>query len=382
MGEGDELRKIPKPDSAETTYWGKYILLELRKDWNDWKAGSLLIGDLEAVMSCKDENKPPFEALFTPSATCFLQYFITTRTCVVVNMLDNVVSKLEQYSLVKGKWQKKSIDAPSPGTLGISSMKDDFLEQDPFGESFFVTYRGFLSPTTLYQYSTDSDEKSKVKALKPFFDATGMKAEQYHATSKDGTKIPYFAVFPAEKQETYNTLLYGYGGFEISETPFYSGTFGRSWLSKGGVFVLANIRGGGEFGPAWHQAGLKKLRQNCYDDFIAIAEDLISRKITTAEHLAIEGGSNGGLLVMAVAVQRPDLFKAVVCQCPLLDMKRYSKLLAGNSWMEEYGDPDTEDWEYMQKWSPYHNIRDVKLPNILFTTRLSHVYFVCVCGFV
>jgi len=198
-----------------------------------------------------------------------------------------------------------------------------------------------------------------------------MKVDQYEAVSKDGTKIPYFIVMPKgfEANGKNPTMLYGYGGFEISLLPTYSGTVGSSWVGRGGVYALANIRGGGEFGPGWHQAAMQEKHQNAFDDFIAVAEDLVKRKVTAPEHLGIVGGSNGGLLVGACFVQRPELFNAVVCQVPLLDMKRYNKLLAGASWMAEYGDPDTDDWEYMKEWSPYQNLdADTDYPKVLFYT--------------
>jgi prolyl oligopeptidase len=165
-------------------------------------------------------------------------------------------------------------------------------------------------------------------------------------------------------------LLYGYGGFEVPMTPSYSAAIGTGWLEWGGAFVLANLRGGGEFGPEWHQAATREGHQRSFDDFIAVAEDLVARRITSPRHLGIMGGSNGGLLVGATFVQRPGLFRAVVCQVPLLDMKRYSKLLAGASWMGEYGDPDKpEDWAFISKYSPYQNVKaGVKYPRVLFTT--------------
>lgn len=196
--------------------------------------------------------------------------------------------------------------------------------------------------------------------------------EQFEAISKDGTRIPYFLVQSKGMKidDSNPTLLYGYGGFESPQLPYYSGTLGTAWLERGGVYVLANIRGGGEFGPKWHRSALKENRQRCFDDFIAVAEDLIKHKITSRRHLGIMGGSNGGLLVGAVFTQRPELFNAVVCQIPLLDMKRYNKLLAGASWMAEYGNPDIpEEWAYIQKYSPYHNVfPDKKYPQVFFYT--------------
>jgi prolyl oligopeptidase len=199
-----------------------------------------------------------------------------------------------------------------------------------------------------------------------------MSVDQYEVASSDGVMIPYFVVKPAgfTADGANPTLLYGYGGFENSMLPSYLGSRGPSWVSRGGVFVLANIRGGGEFGPAWHMAAVKENHQRNFDDFIAIAEDLIARKITSPDHLGIMGGSQGGLLVGGSFVQRPDLFKAVVCQVPLLDMKRYNKLLAGASWMAEYGNPDTEDWEYIKPWSPYQNLDPkASYPEVFFWTN-------------
>jgi prolyl oligopeptidase len=205
-----------------------------------------------------------------------------------------------------------------------------------------------------------------------FFNAEGMKVEQREATSQDGTKIPYFLVTPkGYKADGKNpTLLYAYGGFEISMTPRYSGTVGTAWLERGGVYVLANIRGGGEFGPRWHQAALKANRHKAFEDFIAVGEDLVATRVTSTDHLGIMGGSNGGLLVGAAFTQRPDLFKAVICAVPLLDMQRYNKLLAGASWMAEYGDPDKpEDWDFIKTWSPYHNLdADTDYPQVFFRT--------------
>eukprot|EP01034_Spumella_vulgaris_P002784 gene2784-3610_t len=217
-----------------------------------------------------------------------------------------------------------------------------------------------------------NDERETLKTRTPRFKTEGMRAEQLEAVSKDGTKVPYFVVWPANaKPDGKNpTLLYGYGGFEVSLQPSYSGGVGRAWSERGGVYVLASIRGGGEFGPSWHQAATKANKQRSYDDFAAVAEDLIKRKITSPRHLGIMGGSNGGLLVGATFVQRPELFNAVVCQVPLLDMRRYHQLLAGASWMAEYGNPDdAAEWEFIAKYSPYQNVKaGVKYPKVFFAT--------------
>jgi prolyl oligopeptidase len=211
----------------------------------------------------------------------------------------------------------------------------------------------------------------KLKQVESFFDAGGVSVEQAFAASKDGVKIPYFIVRPkAAKAGPQPTLLYGYGGFEISLLPFYSGSVGRAWLQRGGIYVLSNLRGGGEYGPAWHQAAIKANKQRSYDDLAAIAEDLVRRGVTTPRRLGIQGGSNGGLLTGAAFVQRPELYGAVVSQVPLLDMRRFHKLLAGASWMAEYGNPDlAEEWAWISKYSPYQNVKaGRKYPPVLFTT--------------
>jgi prolyl oligopeptidase len=239
-------------------------------------------------------------------------------------------------------------------------------------DDYFMTVTDFLTPSSLYFGTLGKAGREKVKSLPEFFNTSGLEISQHEATSKDGTRVPYFQV--SRKGLTLDgshaTLLYGYGGFEISMLPSYSAGVGASWLEKGGVYVLANIRGGGEFGPRWHESARKANRQRAYDDFIAVAEALIARKVTSPAHLGIQGGSNGGLLMGVMLTQRPDLFKAVVCQVPLLDMRRFNKLLAGASWMAEYGDPDVpEQWAYISKYSPYQNVRSGrKYPRTLFMT--------------
>jgi len=238
-------------------------------------------------------------------------------------------------------------------------------------DNFFFTYMDFLTPSSLYLVRPGA-QPLQVKSSPAWFDSDGMTVAQYEATSKDGTRIPYFVVMPKdfEADGSNPTMLNAYGGFEVSRTPRYSGALGTAWVARGGVYVLANIRGGGEFGPKWHQAAVQEKHQTNFDDFIAVAEDLIARKITSPAHLGIIGGSQGGLLVGGAFVQRPDLFKAVVCEVPLLDMKRYNKLLAGASWMSEYGNPDTDDWEYMKLWSPYQNLQPgVDYPDVFFWTN-------------
>jgi prolyl oligopeptidase len=234
-----------------------------------------------------------------------------------------------------------------------------------------MTSTDYVTPTTLYLGEVGRSPAA-IKRTPAFFDASGLVISQHFATSKDGTRVPYFMVARSDqKTDGKNpTLLYGYGGFEISLTPGYSASVGRGWLTQGGTYVVANIRGGGEYGPRWHQAALKANRLRAYEDFAAVAEDLIARKITSPKHLGIQGGSNGGLLMGNMLTRYPQLFGAVVCQVPLLDMQRYHMLLAGASWMAEYGDPDKpEEWAFIQAFSPYHNVKaEVDYPPVLFTT--------------
>ncbi len=254
-----------------------------------------------------------------------------------------------------GKWTGARLPAPSFGNVSVRST-------DPVSDEFYFSYDSFLSPTTLYAVSP-AGKSTMVKQLPALFNANGLETTQLEATSADGTQVPYFIVMKKGLARDGNnpTLLRAYGGFQVSSLPNYSATTGAAWLERGGVLVLANIRGGGEFGPAWHRAALKENRQRAYDDFLAVAQDLITRKITSAAHLGINGGSNGGLLVGVALTEKPELFGAVVSAVPLLDMYGYTKLQAGASWIGEYGDPQIpEQWAYIPKYSPYQNVSATK----------------------
>jgi len=311
-------------------------------------------------------------ALFTPTPTRSLAGYTTTRSQVLLNVMDNVAGRAEAWRPEGQGWVKQDIAAPYPGTLGLAALHDPQVQGDALAEAFTLAYTDFLTPDSLSLGDTGRAGFERLKTRPAFFDASGMRAEQRFATSKDGTRVPYFVVWPrgASADGDNPTLLYGYGGFQVSQNPWYSGAFGSAWYDKGGVLVVANIRGGGEYGPGWHQAAIKADKQKSYDDFIAVAEALVAAKITRQRRLGIMGGSNGGLLVGAVMVQRPELFNAVVCQVPLLDMRRYHRLLAGASWMAEYGDPDlASDWAVISRYSPYQNVKATqKLPRVLFTT--------------
>jgi prolyl oligopeptidase len=361
----DSLIKMDFPEDAQFDgIFKNQILLELKSDWNPrgeiYNQGSLISIDYDAFLK-GDRN---FLLVYNPGPRESIVSVSNTKDFLLVNKLDNVRGELFKYKLLDGKWDGEKINAPDYGTISVISTDD-------FSDRFFFAYTNFLNPTTLYLYDENGSVK-KIKNLPEFFNATKFEVKQYEAVSKDGTKIPYFIV--QNKNIKYDgknpTLQYAYGGFEVSMNPYYSATIGTEWLERGGVYVLANIRGGGEFGPKWHLSAIKQNRQKAYDDMIAVSEDLIKRKITSSQHLGIMGGSNGGLLVGVMITERPDLYDAVVCQSPLLDMKRYNKLLAGASWMDEYGDPDKpEEWEYIKKYSPYQNVsKDKKYPPILFTT--------------
>ena len=363
--EDGELLKIDIPDDARSGgFFKNQLLVRLKSDWTKseqtYKQGSLISIDYDKYL--KGYRK--FNIIAEPNERSNVVGFSITKNLLFVDMLTNVRTELYQYRFQNGNWHKEKVKAPSLGTFNVVSP-------DEQSDQYFLNYEDFLTPTSLY-YVSDNRERLKAKSLPAFFDSSRLEVKQFEAISKDGTRIPYFLVKPkVMKTDGSNpTLLYGYGGFEITSLPHYSSVLGKVWLERGGVYALANIRGGGEFGPKWHRTALKENRQRCFDDFIAVAEDLIKRKITSPRHLGIRGGSNGGLLVGAVFTQRPELFNAVLCQVPLLDMKRYNKLLAGASWMAEYGNPDIpEEWAYIQKYSPYHNVfPDKKYPQVFFYT--------------
>jgi prolyl oligopeptidase len=376
----EQLVPIDKPQDAQIAFHREHVFIELRSDWKigrkTWPRGALLVGGAEAFL--KGERR--FGALFTPTATRSLAGFAVTRGSVIVNVLDKVASRLQEWRASTSndasgdatQWTKREMAAPYPGQLSVSALYDSSLIDDPMAEQYLLNAADFLSPDSLQLGSTGDDTRERLKSRPGFFDAEGMRVEQRFAPSKDGTRVPYFIIWPkGAKPDAENpTLLYGYGGFEVSMTPFYSGGIGRAWTGRGGVYVLANIRGGGEFGPGWHQAAVKAHKHKSHEDFVAVAQDLIRRRVTQPKRLGIQGGSNGGLLVGAVMVQRPELFNAVVCQVPLLDMQRYSHLLAGASWMAEYGDPDKpEEWAWISPYSPYQNVKaGVRMPKVLFTT--------------
>ena len=375
--EGSSLKPVPKPADAQVTFWKERALMRLRSDWKQgervWPAGSLLVMSAAALM----EGKPDPVALFTPTAQRSLAGYTTTATSVVLSVMQDVTGRLEVRRPEGNGWTTRTIPVPNTGTLSVAALHDPSVDGDEWAESLLVSYTDLLTPESLLLARADRAGLENLKARQGLFSTQGLRLDQRFAVSKDGTRIPYFIVEPTgpRTKGPKPTLLYGYGGFDISMRSTYSGGIGRGWLARGGVYVVANIRGGGEYGPTWHTSAIRENKQRSYDDFIAVAEDLIKTGVTTPAQLGIRGGSNGGLLVGAVMVQRPDLFGAVVCQVPLLDMRRFHRLLAGASWMAEYGNPDLEaDWAFISRYSPYHNIPPAsgdgarKLPAMLLIT--------------
>jgi prolyl oligopeptidase len=365
--QGGTLTKIAKPDDADTNAWRQWLLIKLRTPWKvvdkTYPAGALLAARFDDFLAGKRE----MDVVFEPTPRTSLSHYSTTRSAVILNVLDNVRSKVVTARPGASGWAMTPMtDLPEFGSIMAHAV--DELESD----DYWLNVTDFLTPASYFLGDLDGKSAEKLKQAPSFFDASPIVVSQHEAVSKDGTRIPYFEVAPRDLvlNGSTPTLMTGYGGFEISETPYYDGLLGSGWLERGGVFVLANIRGGGEFGPAWHESAIKENRMRCYEDFSAVARDLIARKVASPARLGCMGGSNGGLLVGNMLSQYPDLFGAIVCRQPLLDMQRYTKLLAGASWMGEYGDPDKpQEWAYIQPFSPYHNVsKDVKYPRTLFTS--------------
>lgn len=377
----EDFIEVDVQEDASVSYVGKFMIISLRSDWEPkpgiyFKKGSLVYVDSDVFLT-KGKESSDFRILFEPTERTAYEGQSITKNYLILSTMDNVKSKMtffkiddDGFTFVGGDKEAKILDR--------SASAVDSTEND----EIWIYASGYTQPSSLSfgdaskVESSDEDTETAylmedLKSLPAQFDATDLTVMQKFATSKDGTEIPYFMVCKKDIKldGTNPTLLYGYGGFEISLGPKYISTVGNAWLDRGGVYVEANIRGGGEFGPSWHQQGLKANRNKCFEDFIAVGEDLVKSNVCTPSTLAARGGSNGGLLMGMMYVLRPDLFGAIHCAVPLLDMKRYHTLLAGASWMAEYGDPDTSDWEFLQNYSPYHLIdKEAEYPPLLVTT--------------
>ncbi|WP_291200769.1 prolyl oligopeptidase family serine peptidase [Hyphomonas sp.] len=366
---------IPLKSSPKGIYKGQF-LFSLEQDWTPdgqdaFKAGDLVAFELEKFLSTR--TLPPVSLVFRPTETQAVDGVAVAKGAALLAISDNVVGKVLRLEPSVGGWTTTPVNLPGAGQVSIAFSDEDET-------AVFLNYEDFLTPSSLLDYDIATGAVTSLKSLPAKFDTTGLKVEQFFATSKDGTRVPYFIIHRADMKldGTTPTLLYGYGGFQVSMTPAYSAVMGRNWLEQGGAYVMANIRGGGEFGPNWHQAGLKLNRQRIYDDFIAVGEDLVARKVTAPEHLGIMGGSNGGLLMGVMLNQRPDLWNAVVVQVPLLDMLRYHLLLAGASWVDEYGSPEVpEERAFLETISPYQNFDPSKaypVPFFVTSTKDDRVH--------
>ena len=366
------FRKVPVPASANVDTHGSQVIITLRNEWLGYPAGAMLAAPSVEFLEAADDAaiKKLITVLFEPTEKCSLDDTGECKSYLILHLLNNVRSELRfwQYSEASKTWSLKHTIRGE----GVASISMDGLTHSRT-DDLFATSSSFTLPTTLSFCHADTPKvQTRLKSLPAFFETADLEEQQFEATSLDGTTVPYFLVSKKgmKLDGTTPTLLYGYGGFEISLTPGYQASTGVAWLEKGYAYVQANIRGGGEFGPTWHQAALKEKRHKAYEDFEAVAKDLVKRGVTCRERLGVEGGSNGGLLTGNMLARSPELFGAIVSAVPLLDMKHYNRLLAGASWMSEYGDPDVADeWEFLRHNSPYHTLAKGKAATpTLFTT--------------
>lgn len=357
---------IAIPSDAEFSTHREWLLIKLSRAWvvngKLYPAGALLAANFDDFLA----GDRRLQVLFTPHGQRALSDYERTRDHLILSIMENVVSHLEVLTPRCDSWQRQSLGNRSM----LSTLSAEGIDEE--SNDYFMTVEGFLQPTSLYLGNLDGDGVERLKQGPHDFDPDRYRVSQHFVRSKDGTSIPYFQIAAKDLQLNGSnpTLLYGYGGFDVSLLPHYLGSDAPSWLERGGVYVVANIRGGGEYGPAWHQAALKQDRHRAFEDFVAVAKDLIARKVTSSPHLGARGGSNGGLLVGNMLTQYPQLFG---CEVPLLDMQRYTSLSAGASWIAEYGDPDDPaQWHYIKTFSPYHNIKaETAYPPVLFYTAIS-----------
>jgi prolyl oligopeptidase len=372
--DGTQVKRLPLP--AKSQLQGMVdgqVLIQTSEAWTSGgvtvPAGSLVAVPLAALRSGGVLTP---QILFAPRPRQSIDSVAATKGHVVLSYNDNVRGRVTVLTPGPKGWTGKAVALPDNATIGIAAASDK-------GDKAYLSVAGFLAPTTLWALNAADPRPVQVKAMPARFDASGLVVEQYEATSTDGTKIPYFIVHRQDMKRDGSTptIMTAYGGFEVPMTPSYAAITGKLWLERGNSFVLANIRGGGEFGPAWHEAGLKTKRQIIYDDFAAVARDIFARKLSSPAKFGIYGGSNGGLLMGVEFNQHPDLWNAVVIQVPLLDMIRYEQIAAGASWVDEYGSVSVpEEKAFLQKISPYANIRKgvaYPAPYIWTTTKDDRV---------
>ncbi|HEX5210008.1 MAG TPA: prolyl oligopeptidase family serine peptidase [Steroidobacteraceae bacterium] len=374
VGADGTTRRIPVPQDAqiEGVTQGQ-LILTLQNAWTvDGRTigkGALVAFPVMAFE--RTGGTQPVSVLYTPGPHAMIDEVSTGRDAVYASVYEDVTGSIREFRPGRPDWSDMRLALPRGGSTSIVSTND-------WGPQAYFSFESFLEPPSLYAYG-GSGSPTLIKAQPTVFDGRDMSVSQYWASSHDGTKVPYFLIRPRKAQGAIPTILYGYGGFQLSLTPWYWNDghkpldAGETWLSHGGAIAVANIRGGGEFGPAWHQAALKYHRQRAYDDFEAVAADIERRNLSTPKQLGIVGASNGGLLVSTVMVERPDLFGAVVCQRPLIDMLRYTHYGAGASWVGEYGDPaDPKMAAYIRTYSPFQNVKQgVAYPPILFIAETT-----------
>lgn len=365
LGPDNAPHQLPVP--LKTEYHGflkGQLIFRLAEDGVGHKAGDLISYDLDALK--KDPATAKARLIFRPKANQALEQTSVTRDHIVLAILEDVKGRLDVLTYGKGAWTTKRIATPKDDAVQI-------VDTTRTSNRLFFTTQGFLDPTALKMADASAGTVMTLKRLPARFDASKDVVEQRWATSTDGTKVPYFLVRPKAMKFDGSTpvQMFGYGGFELSYPPQYRPEIGKLWLERGGAYVIANIRGGGEFGPAWHEAALKDKRQHAFDDFAAVAKDMIAKGITSPRHLGIYGRSNGGVLMSVSMTQHPDLFHAVVIESPLVDMLRYHKLSAGASWIGEYGDPDIpEEAAWIAKYSGYQRLQPgVTYPRAYITTN-------------
>ena len=367
-GQAHVMLPLPSKSTIRTLVQDK-LVFTLEEDWpsRNLKEGDLAAYDMAALKADPGHAVP--QLVLRPGARESIEEVASTRTKLVVALYENVKGAIVVLDPSDNAWTRSRLDQLSGNSsVGVVTTSDR-------SDQLIANVTGFLTPTTYWLADSATGRVAPLKALTPKFDATNLQVDQFEASSKDGTRIPYFIV----RQKGVDfvgaapTLLYAYGGFQVSMTPWYSGVIGKLWLERGGNFVVANIRGGGEFGPAWHNAGLKENRQKVYDDFFAVSEDLIARKVTSARRLGIMGGSNGGLLMGVAMTQRPELYHAIVIQVPLFDMIGYTHIGAGASWVGEYGDPAIPtERAVIEKYSPYQKlVAGKRYPEVFLETSTA-----------
>jgi prolyl oligopeptidase len=367
-GAAPQRINLPPKSSLQGLYQG-YLVATLQEAWRGHPQGALIAYPLSESGS---EN-PNVTVLFAPNQRQSVEGVAITRDAILVAGYENVRGRVLRISRAGDAWNTTTVALPQNGSV-------TFAGSSPTETAAFAVFEDHLTPDTLYALEQGASTARAVRSLPAQFDASPYVSEQFEAVSRDGTRVPYFVLrrrdLPMNGQNA--TLLYAYGGFQVSMTPGYSPNVGKLWLDRGGVYVIANIRGGGEFGPAWHQAGLRTNRQVIYDDFYAVERDLVERRITSARRLGIMGGSNGGLLMGVMLNQHPEMINAAVVQVPLLDMLRYDQLLAGASWVDEYGSPSNPaERVFLEQISPYQNLRardDFPLPFVLTSTKDDRVH--------